>query len=72
MKNTQRVNKTEFVFARVTPAVAARLEAVAAANGRRPSEELRAALLAHLDKYNQVVPEKELDNRLTQLAGVIG
>lgn len=52
MKNTQRVNKTDIVFARVTPVIAERLEAVAAANGRRPSEEVRAMLVRYLDEYD--------------------
>lgn len=57
MKNTQRVNKTDIVFARVTPAIAKRLEEVAAANGRRPSEEVRAMLIEYLDRHSQPTPE---------------
>lgn len=68
MDKTPVANKTEMLFVRVTPAIAARLDQVAAANGRRPSEELRAALLAHLDKHSQ--PAQVAPNAPGQGAGV--
>jgi hypothetical protein len=51
MDKQVRTNKSETLFVRVTPDVAERFEEVAASNGRRPSEELRAIIVEHLDKY---------------------